>query len=94
MATRASGSFEVKLTPQAAAEGVGDPSVGRMAIEKRFMATSKASSKGEMLATRTDWSRARPATSRSSGSTAGRCTAGAAASSLMHTGTMTRGRRD
>jgi hypothetical protein len=53
MATRASGRFEVKLTPLAPVETVGDPTVGRMAIDKRFHGDLDATSKGEMLATRT-----------------------------------------
>ena len=48
--TRASGTFEVKLTPQAPAEGVGDPAVGRMAIDKRFHGDLEGTSRGEMLA--------------------------------------------
>ena|ERR1017187_5966135 len=52
--TRASGPFEVKLTAQATVEGIGDPTVGRMAIYKRFHGDLDASSKGEMLATGTD----------------------------------------
>lgn len=51
MASRASGPFEVKLTPQPATEGCGDPSIGRMAIDKRFHGDLEATSKGEMLAT-------------------------------------------
>ncbi|WP_435016186.1 DUF3224 domain-containing protein [Tundrisphaera sp. TA3] len=50
----ATGPFEVDLTPQPQAEGVGDPSVARMAIRKRFHGDLDGTSRGEMLATRTD----------------------------------------
>jgi hypothetical protein len=43
--TRATGTFEVKLTPQAAKD---DP-VSRMSIDKQFHGDLEASSKGEML---------------------------------------------
>src|ERR1700733_2995626 len=45
----ASGSFEVKLKPQTD-EGVGDPTVGRMSIEKEFHGDLEGTSKGQMLA--------------------------------------------
>jgi hypothetical protein len=47
MATRASGTFEVKLTPQKD-EG-GDPSLGRMTIDKQFHGDLEGTSKGQML---------------------------------------------
>src|SRR5262245_51749111 len=46
----ATGTFEVKLSPQAPQEGVGDPAIGRMAIDKRFHGDLEATSRGEMLA--------------------------------------------
>src|SRR3954452_6456604 len=89
MAMRASGTFEVKLTPQAAAEGVGDPSVGRLAIDKRFHGELDATSKGEMLATRTavDGSAGYVALERGTGALHGRT----GSFSLQHSGTMDRG---
>jgi Protein of unknown function (DUF3224) len=39
---------------QAFTEGVGDPIVGRMSIDKRFRGALDATSKGQMLAVRTD----------------------------------------
>lgn len=54
MAIQASGTFDVKLIPQAAEENVGDPSVGRLAIEKQFHGDLEADSKGQMLAAGTD----------------------------------------
>ena len=46
MATTASGPFEVKLTPQVPAEGLGDPSIARMAIDKRFLGDLEATTAG------------------------------------------------
>jgi hypothetical protein len=51
MANRVSGTFEVKLTPQA---GGDEPAgVGRMTIDKRFSGGLEATSRGVMLAVRT-----------------------------------------
>lgn len=49
MTTRASGTFEVKLTPQAAAESE-EATVGRLLIDKQFLGDLAATSKGQMLA--------------------------------------------
>jgi hypothetical protein len=89
MTKKASGAFEVTLTPQAPAEGVGDPSVGRLAIDKRFRGDLDATSRGEMLATRTpvDGSAGYVALERVTGSLHGR----AGGFSLQHSGTMDRG---
>lgn len=51
---RASGTFEVTLTPQQPEEGVGHPAIGRMAIEKTFEGDLQGSSSGQMLAAGTD----------------------------------------
>ena len=48
LATRAHGTFEVKLTPVANDEAE-DGSLGRMTIDKRFDGDLAATSKGEML---------------------------------------------
>ena len=49
MTNRASGTFEVKLTPEP-----GEPAgVGRMAIDKQFRGGLEAASRGVMLAVRT-----------------------------------------
>lgn len=45
----AKGTFEVKLKPQVD-EGVGDPTIGRMSIEKQFHGDLEAASKGQMIA--------------------------------------------
>ncbi len=89
MASRASGTFEVKLAPQAAVAGVGDPSVGRMAISKQFHGDLDGQSKGEMLATRTevDGSAGYVALERVVGTLQGRD----GSFSLQHSGTMDRG---
>jgi hypothetical protein len=52
MTTRASGTFEVKLSPQVDGEE-GGVCVGRMLIDKRFAGDLEATSKGQMLAVRT-----------------------------------------
>jgi hypothetical protein len=54
MATHARGTFEVKLNAQPAVENVGDPTVGRLSIDKQFHGDLEAMSKGEMLAAGTD----------------------------------------
>ena len=46
---RASGTFEVKLTPQPQDEISGDASLGRMLIDKQFHGDLEAPSKGQML---------------------------------------------
>lgn len=44
------GLFEVTMKPQTPADGVGDPLIGRMALDKRYHGELEAVSKGEMLA--------------------------------------------
>lgn len=44
------GSFDVTVTPQSPVDGVGDPAIGRMALDKRFYGDLEATSKGQMLA--------------------------------------------
>ena len=53
MTTRIRGPFEVKLAPQAAAEGE-EATIGRLLIEKQFHGDLEATSKGQMLAAQTD----------------------------------------
>jgi hypothetical protein len=85
----ATGLFEVKMTPQAAVSGVGDPSVGRLAIDKQYYGDLEATSKGEMLATRTDveGSAGYVAMERVTGTLNGK----SGGFSLQHCGTMDRG---
>lgn len=49
MSTHVSGLFDVKMSPQAAAEQ-DEASIGRMLIDKQFHGELEASSKGQMLA--------------------------------------------
>lgn len=89
VATHATGTFEVKLVPQAAEEKVGDPTVGRMSIDKQFHGDLEGTSKGQMLAAMTDvkGSAGYVAMERVSGTLKGR----AGTFVLQHSGTMTRG---
>jgi hypothetical protein len=48
----ASGSFEVKLSPEAMSAVAKESGLGRMSIDKSFSGSLTASSKGEMLAYR------------------------------------------
>jgi hypothetical protein len=85
--SHASGTFEVKLNPQV--DKVGDPTVGRMSIDKQFHGDLEATSKGQMLATMTDvkGSAGYVAMERVNGTLHGRTGTFA----LQHSGTMTRG---
>ncbi len=82
---RATGTFEVKLTPQTAA----DPSLGRMTLDKQFHGDLDGTSKGEMLSAMTDvkGSAGYVALERVTAKLAGR----EGTFALQHTGTMTRG---
>jgi hypothetical protein len=88
MATRATGTFDVKLTPQAA-DDKADVSVGRMSIDKRFHGDLDAVSKGQMLAAMTEVkdSAGYVAMERVTGTLGGR----SGGFTLQHSGTMTRG---
>jgi len=50
----ASGTFEGTLTMQSDPEGVGDPSIARMSIDKRFYGELEAVSKGQLLVVRSE----------------------------------------
>jgi hypothetical protein len=91
MTTYITGAFEVKLVPQAHEDNVGDASVGRMSIAKQFFGDLDASSKGQMLAVRTDVrdSAGYVALERVVGTLQGRTGSFA----LQHSGTMTRGEK-
>jgi len=88
MTTRASGTFEVKLSPQVDGEE-GGACVGRMLIDKRFSGDLEATSKGQMLAVRTpvEGSAGYVAMELVTGALAGR----AGSFVLQHAGTMERG---
>jgi hypothetical protein len=79
----ASGTFEVKLTPQESAN------IGRMSIDKQFHADLEATSKGEMLSAMTDvkGSAGYVAIERVTGTLHGK----SGSFVLQHSGTMTRG---
>jgi hypothetical protein len=89
MKTRASGTFEVKLTPQATDNNPEGATLGRMSIDKRFHGDLEATSKGEMLSAGTSvkGSAGYVAIERVSGTLHGR----SGAFVLQHSGTMTRG---
>ena len=50
MTKRATGAFDVKMIPQAPDEKVGDPKIGRMALDKQYHGDLEASGRGQMLA--------------------------------------------
>lgn len=89
MTTRASGTFEVKLTPRPADDPGEDAPLGRMAIDKQFRGDLEATSRGEMLAFRSavPGSAGYVAMERVDGTLGGR----GGAFVLQHSGTMTRG---
>ncbi len=85
----ASGTFEVKMIPQPADDGVGDAGIGRMALDKQYHGDLAATGQGQMLALRTavDGSAGYVALERVSGTLLGR----RGAFALQHSGTMNRG---
>jgi Protein of unknown function (DUF3224) len=89
MSGHAVGPFDVKVTPRPLEENVGDPSVGRMALDKQFHGDLEGTSKGQMLSTMGDvkGSAGYVAMERVSGALHGRMGTFA----LQHSGTMTRG---
>jgi len=89
MPHRATGAFEVKVTPQTPEEKIGDPAVGRMSLDKEFHGDLDATSKGQMLAvsTETPGSAGYVAMERVIGTLHGRTGTFA----LQHSGIMTRG---
>lgn len=89
MSTRATGAFDVKLTPQATDDpGEGAP-LGRLAIEKQFHGDLEGTSKGEMLTAggSVTGSAGYVAIERVDGTLHGR----RGTFALQHSGTMTRG---
>ncbi len=89
MTMHAHGTFEVKMTPQPAQESIGDPGIGRMALDKQFHGDLEATGKGQMLAAGTEVpdSAGYVALERVSGILHGR----RGTFALQHSGTMTRG---
>ena len=86
MTTHASGTFEVKMTPQPAVEG---DTVGKFSLDKKFSGDLEGTSKGEMLAmaTAVPGSAGYVAMEQVTGTLNGR----SGAFALQHNGTMTRG---
>ena len=86
---RASGPFEVNLTPQPSTDDADGSTVGRMSINKQFHGDLEASSKGQMLTAGTSvkGSAGYVAIERVSGSLNGR----SGTFVLQHNGTMTHG---
>jgi len=84
----ARGTFEVKVTPQAPSAG-DESAIGRLLLDKQFHGDLEATSRGEMLAVRTDveGSAGYVALERVRGTLHGR----EGTFALQHTGTMTRG---
>ena len=85
----ATGSFDVKVTPQTAAPGIETAKLGRMTIDKQFHGDLAAASLGEMLAIRTEvqGSACYVAMERVTGKLHGR----KGSFVLQHSGTMNRG---
>jgi len=83
------GTFDVKMTPQPADPAVGDPTVGRLALDKQYHGVLSATGKGQMLSVMgtVDSSAGYVAMERVSGSLDGRTGTFA----LQHMGIMTRG---
>ena len=89
MTTRASGTFEVKLVPQASDDKAEGTPLGRMSIDKQFRGDLEATGKGEMLTavTSVKGSAGYVAIERVSGTLHGR----RGTFVLQHSGTMTHG---
>jgi len=87
----ATGPFEVKLNPQD--DKVGDPTVGRMSIDKQFHGDLEGTSKGQMLTAMTDTkgSAGYVAIERVAGTLRTAAGPRSGTFALQHTGTMTRG---
>ena len=92
MPAHATGPFEVKLAPQTD-DKIGDPTVGRMSIDKQFHGDLEATSKGQMLAAMTDvkGSAGYVAIERVTGTLHTPSGVRSGSFALQHSGTMTRG---
>ena len=90
MTKHATGTFEVKMSPQVPEDNVGNPSIGRMSLEKQFHGDFEGSGKGQMLAagTEVEGSAGYVALERVDGKLHGR----SGTFALQHSGTMTRGK--
>jgi hypothetical protein len=89
MTTRATGTFEVKISPLALADANADKTLGRMSVDKIYQGDLDATAKAEMLTALTSIkdSAGYVAIEHVSGTLQGR----KGTFVLQHTGTMTRG---
>lgn len=89
MATRVSGSFEVKMVPLEPSETIKEAAIGRMSLEKRYDGELDAVGRGEMLTVHgaVDGSAGYVAIERVIGTLQGR----AGGFALQHNGIMNRG---
>ena len=89
MTTHASGTFDVKLSPQGQADKAEGSSLGSMTIDKQFHGDLEATAKGQMLVAGTDVknSAGYVAVERITGTLHGR----SGSFALQHSGIMTRG---
>ena len=89
MTTRATGTFDVQLSPLPARDEAADSHLGRMSIDKQFRGDLQATGKGEMLTAMTavKGSAGYVAIERVSGALHGR----SGSFVLQHSATMTRG---
>ena len=89
MTNHASGTFDVRLKPQATDDKADDATLGRMSIDKQFHGDIEGTSKGQMLTagTAVKGSAGYVAIERVSGTLRGR----SGSFVLQHSGTMTRG---
>jgi hypothetical protein len=89
MTEHAKGTFDVKVLPQTDDVDIGDPTIGRFALEKQFHGDLDAISKGQMLGSRSDnGAGGYVAIERISGSLSGH----KGSFSLQHIGTMQGGK--
>ena len=87
----AKGTFEVKMIPLAAEEGIGDPTIGRLAMDKTWAGDLTGTSKGQMLGAQSEkGSGGYVAMERISGTLNGK----KGSFSLQHHGTMSGGKSD
>lgn len=87
---KATGTFDVKITPQASDLAPEGPNLGRMALDKQYHGDLSAAAKGEMITAAgiaVKESAAYSAVERVSGTLHGK----KGAFALQHTGVMTRG---
>jgi hypothetical protein len=89
MTSRATGTFEVTLSPQAPEDWTEKPVIGRLLLDKQFHGDLEATSQGQMLAagTAVEGSAGYVAIEQVSGTLAGR----AGTFVLQHSGTTNRG---